>query len=117
MQFGEYLRSLRLSRNLRQADLASLLEVSTVYICDVEKGRRSPLAPTYLKKLVSNLHLSHDETSRFYNLEGNTKNDIPSDIKEYLIGNPEAITAIRKIIYLDSPYNWNELFDRKQGSK
>ena len=42
MTFGAYLRNLRESRNLRQADLATDIGVSTVYVCDIERDRRYP---------------------------------------------------------------------------
>ena len=42
MNFGSFLRELREKRKLRQEDLAKAINVSTVYICDIEKGRRNP---------------------------------------------------------------------------
>jgi transcriptional regulator with XRE-family HTH domain len=38
--FGKYLRSIRISRNMNQTQVAQAVGKSTAYICDLEKGRR-----------------------------------------------------------------------------
>lgn len=42
LTFGEMLKVARVGRELRQADLAHDLQISTQYLCDLEKGRRLP---------------------------------------------------------------------------
>ena len=41
LTFGKMLRSLRLSDEISQVDLAEKMHVSRAYICDVENGRRN----------------------------------------------------------------------------
>jgi len=46
--FSERVRSLRLTRRLKQNNLAALLNVSITQISDIERGRRS----TSIEKLI-----------------------------------------------------------------
>lgn len=59
--FGEYLEKLRRSRNLRQKQLASYLEIDPCYVSALEKGRRPPPSQNVLNNLIKNLHLSDAE--------------------------------------------------------
>ena len=107
MKFGKYLRDLRETRNLRQSDLANMIGVSTVYICDIEKGRRYPPDIKKLRIWIEQLSLTADETTRFYDLVGEARESPPPDIIEYVNLNPEMKSAIRRIIEQKKDYNWD----------
>lgn len=109
MTFGAYLRSLRESRSLRQADLADAVGVSAVYVCDIEKGHRYPPDIQKLRAWASQMSLSPDESAKLYDLVGEARNSAPPDILEYLNQNPAAKKAIRRIIGYGEQYDWDTL--------
>lgn len=41
-QFGERIRELRLQQNIRQRQIAALLEADTAFVSKMEKGKRQP---------------------------------------------------------------------------
>ena len=55
------------------------------------------------------MSLSPDETAKFYDLVGEARDSIPPDILEYLVQNPSAKSAIRRIIGQGKKYNWDML--------
>ena len=109
MTFGLYLKQLREQRGLRQSDLAEVLGVSTVYLCDIEKDRRYPPEFTKLCALVERLELSSNETAEFYDLAGAARDGVAPDVLEYLTSNVNAQFAIRKIMRQTRDYDWNTL--------
>jgi len=41
-QFGHYIRELRIKQNIRQRQIAALLEADTAFVSKMEKGTRKP---------------------------------------------------------------------------
>lgn len=113
MTFGNYLRELREGRFLRQIDLANGIGVSTVYVCDIEKGRRYPPGMEKLRMWAVQMSLSSKETAHFYDLAGEARDSAPPDITEYLELNPAARDAIRRIMGQKQEYNWNTISPRR----
>lgn len=107
MRFGNYLKLLREEKGLNQADLAKSINVSTVYICDIEKSRRNPPSIEKLQIWVKQLGLSADESARLYDLAGKARGSLAPDILEYLSNNQAANDAIRRIMGQKAEYNWN----------
>ena len=112
MNFGLYLRKLREARNLRQIDLAEKIGVSTVYISDIERGRRNPPDSEKLRIWVDQLSLSQNEASIFYDLVGDARGSAAPDIMEYLNSNQAAIRAIRRIMVQQKEFNWDTIAHR-----
>ena len=109
MVFGEYLRQLRERRSLRQADIAESLGVSSVYVCDIEKGRRNPPCAEKLAILAQRMGISDEEASLLFDLAGSARGSVAPDIIEYLEKNPCAKAAIRRIIGQSLDYDWNSI--------
>lgn len=109
MTFGEYLRQLREKNNFRQCDLAKKIGVSTVYVCDIEKGRRYPPDLDKLKIWIEQLQLTSDEATNLYDLAGEARNSPAPDILAYLSNNIEAKHAIRRIMKKTTKYDWNAM--------
>ncbi len=109
MNFGVFLRKLREERMLRQEDLAKTINVSTVYICDIEKGRRNPPDVEKLKVWEEQLRLSDKEKARFYDMAGQERKEMPPDIVEYMLKHPEARAAIRRIMADPHEYDWKSV--------
>lgn len=109
MNFGSFLRELREKRKLRQEDLAKSINVSTVYICDIEKGRRNPPDVDKLRTWEKQLGLLDNEAAKFYDLAGQERKELPPDVVEYMIKHPEASAAIRRIMTASSEYDWKSV--------
>lgn len=107
MKFGDYLKRLREEKGLNQADLAESINVSTVYICDIEKSRRNPPAIEKLRIWVKQLGLSAAESACLYDLAGEARCSLAPDILEYLYNNQAANDAIRRIMGQSREYDWN----------
>ena len=109
MKFGSFLRELRESRNLKQDDLAKAIGVTTVYICDIEKGRRNPPSVEKLRVWERQLVLSSKEKAQFYDMAGQDRKEMPPDIVEYMSNHPEARAAIRRIMADPHEYDWKSV--------
>ncbi len=107
MTFGDYLHELRETKGLRQLDLAKTIGVSTVFICDIEKGRRYPPNLEKLRIWTGQMNLTHDEAALFYDLAGDARNCPAPDILAYLSANPAAKSAIRRIMEQKIEYDWD----------
>lgn len=94
--FGQYLCQKRKSQGITQKDVAESLGVTTVYICDIEKGKRYP--PTkgnQLASLVAILKLNEDEEAIFYDLAGLDKGCVSPDISDYIMSSEIIRSALR----------------------
>lgn len=109
MNFGSLLRKLREDRQLRQEDLARTINVSTVYVCDIEKGRRNPPDVDKLRVWEKQLGLSDKDKARFYDMAGQDRKETPPDIAEYMSNHPEARAAIRRIMAGSHEYDWKSV--------
>jgi len=58
--FGRYVAAARQERGWRQKYLGVLLEISTSYVNDIEKGRRNPPGECLLQRFASALELDQD---------------------------------------------------------
>jgi transcriptional regulator with XRE-family HTH domain len=66
--FARLLRNLRLSRKLRQSELASLIGYDQTYISALEVDLKGPPTPEFVDRLIGKLHLSALETSELRRL-------------------------------------------------
>ena len=109
MKFGAFLRKMREKKKMRQEDLAKAISVSTVYVCDIEKGRRNPPDLQKLKVWENLLTLSSRDRAIFYDLAGSDRKEIPPDISDYLSAHPDAKDAIRRVMTGSCDYDWKSI--------
>ncbi len=95
MPFGEYIRHRREELKKTMRGVATEVEISPAYLCDIENGNRK--APErFLEKFIQALEITDpDEQNRFYDLAGVSKNGQHSDINTYIDGLPSARMALR----------------------
>ncbi|MHC1743952.1 MAG: helix-turn-helix domain-containing protein [Syntrophobacteraceae bacterium] len=60
-RFGQRLRELREASRKRLKDLAEVMEWSTVYVSDIELGRRNPPSPENIRKMSISLGVDPKE--------------------------------------------------------
>ena len=121
MTFGEYLKQKRLDKEITLRGFAKLVEISPVYLCDLEKGRKAAPSMEVMQKMVSKLALNKEESERFYDLaalEQTAKNPIPKDLNAFLKDNHVIVSALRTAKDLDATdEEWQDFIDKLRKSR
>lgn len=121
MTFGEYLKQKRLDKEITLRGFAKLVDISPVYLCDLEKGRKAAPSMEVMQKMVSKLALNKDESERFYDLaalEQTAKNPIPKDLNAFLKDNRVIVSALRTAKDLDATdEEWQDFIDKLRKSR
>lgn len=112
MSFGQFLEIKRDEKDLSLRAVAKLLDVTPQYYSDVEKGRRSALAPDKLDMLKNIFGLTDEENDFMYDLVGKTKNTISPDLPDYIMERDYVRSALRLARDIDAGENdWQVLLD------
>lgn len=121
MTFGEYLKQKRLDKEITLRGFAKLVDISPVYLCDLEKGRKAAPSMEVMQKMVSKLTLNKEESERFYDLaalEQTAKNPIPKDLNAFLKDNRVIVSALRTAKDLDATdEEWQDFIDKLRKSR
>jgi transcriptional regulator with XRE-family HTH domain len=121
MTFGEYLKQKRLDKEITLRGFAKLVDISPVYLCDLEKGRKAAPGMEVMQKMVSKLALNKEESERFYDLaalEQTAKNPIPKDLNAFLKDNRVIVSALRTAKDLDATdEEWQDFIDKLRKSR
>ena len=121
MTFGEYLKQKRLDKEITLRGFAKLVDISPVYLCDLEKGRKAAPSLEVMQKMVSKLALNKEESERFYDLaalEQTAKNPIPKDLNAFLKDNRVIVSALRTAKDLDATdEEWQDFIDKLRKSR
>ena len=121
MTFGEYLKQKRLDKEITLRGFAKLVDISPVYLCDLEKGRKAAPSMEVMQKMVSKLALNKEESERFYDLaalEQTAKNPIPKDMNAFLKDNHVIVSALRTAKDLDATdEEWQDFIDKLRKSR
>lgn len=120
MTFGEYLKQKRLDKEITLRGFAKLVDISPVYLCDLEKAENRP-SMEVCQKMVSKLALNKEESERFYDLaalEQTAKNPIPKDLNAFLKDNRVIVSALRICKDLDATdEEWQDFIDKLRKSR
>ena len=121
MTFGEYLKQKRLDKEITLRGFAKLVDISPVFLCDLEKGRKAAPSMEVMQKMVSKLALNKEESERFYDLaalEQTAKNPIPKDLNAFLKDNRVIVSALRTAKDLDATdEEWQDFIDKLRKSR
>lgn len=121
MTFGEYLKQKRLDKEITLRGFAKLVDISPVYLCDLEKGRKAAPSMEVMQKMVSKLALNKEESERFYDLaalEQTAKNPMPKDLNAFLKDNHVIVSALRTAKDLDATdEEWQDFIDKLRKSR
>ena len=121
MTFGEYLKQKRLDKEITLRGFAKLVDISPVYLCDLEKGRKAAPSMEVMQKMVSKLALNKEESERFYDLaalEQTAKNPIPKDLNAFLKDNHVIVSALRTAKDLDATdEEWQDFINKLRKSR
>lgn len=98
--FSSFLVSKRDAANLTNSKLASMANISAVYLGEIINIKKCPPDKKTQYALAEALQLSEDDRIEFFNLAANERGEIPVDVYDYLLeseGLPEQIRAKKMI--------------------
>ena len=92
--FGSYIRDLRIRKGIGQRELAKKIGIAPSYLNDLEKSKRAAPKINIIKKISIILKA---DLNMMYDLAGDSKKSIASDIEEFIKENPSITSLIRSI--------------------
>lgn len=113
--FGQYLSGKRLERKLTLRKFAGLVELSPVYVSNVENNRQAAPAAPVLMRIIEVLRLSKEESDQLYDLAAKSKSKptVSGDLPEYIMQKDIVRFALRTAKDVDATdEEWQEFIDR-----
>lgn len=105
--FGPYLRVVRQALNISIRTLAKEVDKTPTYISDIENRNNKPPEKDLLEKIIVALNVdkyySPKLKNTLFDLAAKERNEVSCDIKDYIMGDNNVITLIRKL--KDAPNN------------
>lgn len=104
-EFGKYLRSVRQAKGISIRQLAKEVDKTPTYLSDIENGHNKPPEKELLETIIQKLNLddSPKVKATLFDLAAKERNDIPADVKDYIMSNQTLLEIIR--IAKDNPNN------------
>ena len=93
--FGSFIIKKRMEIQMTAREFSKRINLSPVYICDIEKDRRPAPRAEILDRMANALSLSGNDRDKFYDLAAKTKNIVSEDLPEYIMKNNEVRQALR----------------------
>lgn len=96
--FGQYLRRVRMCQGISIRQLAKKIDITPTYLSDIENVNNKPPDKVLLLKIINELQLdsSLKTKSNLFDLAAKERNDIPIDIKDYILSNSSILQIIRE---------------------
>ena len=112
--FGSYVREKRMRRGLSLRSLAAELEVSPVYMSNMETDRKPAPSQEKLNHLIGILGHSQSETEHLLDLAAKSKTrQVSADLPEYIMERDIVRAALRTAKEVDATdEEWQEFIDR-----
>lgn len=112
--FGSYVREKRIARGLSLRGLAAELEVSPVYMSNMETDRKPAPSQEKLDHLIKILGLNQSETELLLDLAAKSKTrQVSADLPEYIMERDIVRAALRTAKEVDATdEEWQEFIDR-----
>ena len=112
--FGSYVREKRMARGLSLRGLAAKLEVSPVYMSNMENDRRPAPTKEKMDRLIEILGLCQADTELLLDLAAKSKTQrVSADLPEYIMERDIVRAALRTAKEVDATdEEWQEFIDR-----
>ena len=112
--FGGFIREKRQSIGLSLRTLAAKLDLSPVYLSNIENDRRPAPTRAYLERLEQELHLSKVETEQMLDLAAKSQNNrVSADLPDYIMDREIVRAALRTAREADATdQEWQDFIDR-----
>jgi len=112
LTFGSFISRKRIS-SLRET--AAQIGICPVYLCELEKGKKTNPSIEIITKLIYVLHLDEEETALLFDLHAKANGIVSQDLPQYIMNNDIVRTALR--IARDKPVtekDWQEFIDKQK---
>ena len=112
--FGSFVREKRQSIGLSLRTLAVKLDLSPVYLSNIENDRRPAPTRAYLERLEQELHLNKAETEQMLDLAAKSQNNrVSADLPDYIMDREIVRAALRTAREADATdQEWQDFIDR-----
>lgn len=112
--FGAYIRRKRMGAGISLRSLAVRLEISAVYLSNMENSRRPAPNKPLLDQFMVELHLSKEEQEHLMDLAARSKDQrVSADLPEYIMENDIVRAALRTAREVDATdAEWQEFIDK-----
>ena len=112
--FGSFVREKRQSIGLSLRTLAAKLDLSPVYLSNIENDRRPAPTRAYLERLEQELHLNKAETEQMLALAAKSQNNrVSADLPDYIMDREIVRAALRTAREADATdQEWQDFIDR-----
>lgn len=101
--FGIFLKEKRQQNGLSLRALGKQVELSHIYLYNIESGKKAPPSDEVIKRLANALNLDEKSRLLFFDIAAKCKSDadgsnyyIPVDISQYINENEDAKNIIRE---------------------
>ena len=101
--FGIFLKEKRQQNGLSLRALGKQVELSHIYLYNIESGKKAPPSDDAIKRLANALKLDKKSRTLFFDIAARCKSDadgsnyyIPVDISQYINENEDAKNIIRE---------------------
>lgn len=113
-RFGEFVRSRRLAIGLALRELASRLDISPVYMSNLETGRKPAPTAALLERLAVELRLNKTDKELLLDLAAKSKEQsISADLPDYIMERDIVRAALRTAKEVDATdAEWQAFIDR-----
>ena len=112
--FGTFVRSRRQEIGISLRTLAAKLEISPVYMSNIENDRRGAPSRPHLERLEQVLQLNRTETEEMLDLAAKSKSDrVSADLPDYIMDREIVRAALRTAKEVDATdQEWQEFIVR-----
>ena len=112
--FGSFVRERRMSCGISLRSMAAKLDLSPVYMSNIENDRRAAPAQGCLDQMAILLHLGKADWERLLDLAAKSRHDrVSADLPEYIMDREIVRTARRTAREADATdQEWQDFIDR-----
>ena len=114
--FGSFIRNRRMARGLTLRGMAAKLDLSPVYMSNIENDRRAAPAQEHLERMAMLLQLDKADRERMLDLAARSRQDrVSADLPDYIMDREIVRAALRTAREADATdQEWQEFIDRIQ---
>lgn len=112
--FGGFVRQRRMALGISLRGLAARLELSPVYMSNIETDRRPAPTQEHLDKLAVELKLDKEDAARLLDLAARSQHQrVSADLPDYIMERDIVRAALRTAKEVDATdEEWQEFIDR-----
>lgn len=114
--FGSFIRNRRMARGLTLRGMAAKLDLSPVYMSNIENDRRAAPAQEHLERMAMLLQLDKADREQMLDLVARSRQDrVSADLPDYIMDREIVRAALRTAREAGATdQEWQEFIDRIQ---